>query len=472
MRTSSAALRKPAPTSSLAAEAEALFREAKRRARRRRLRRLCVALTVLVSGFLVFYLGFGGQATTSLSATPGPVVNSAAFSQHGILAFVSEGRLWVLDGETDKLTAVSRPSQQALDPQFSRDGRWLSYLVGTGQLWLARSDGRAPRHVGGGGWGGIGGQDWLPDGRLLTTAGIWQVSARGAVRRIGAAPDGLEAWSSDGGRYAFTSSSRVALSTKRSITIERLEVSSSLTGKRTTWWENRVSFTEQSGLAGGLFDGVIVLPHREGILFRLDPGGSGSLAADGLSVYELRGPGAQPKTLGVSLGDVVSVGSNGAFTFTDGGDRYAWLTKSVATCSAAMARCSVVHTMPGQLSFDPTWSPDGRTLAFVQAPSGSASDFFQRTLRRWYATHSLWVLRQGSDTPVEIPDVTGASVPIWSADGRSLLYEANDALWLLPTLSSKPVRVASPLFTPNRWPSYYGQISWSGQFAWLSHPAR
>jgi Tol biopolymer transport system component len=126
--------------------------------------------------------------------------------------------------------------------------------------------------------------------------------------------------------------------------------------------------------------------------------------------------------------------------------------------------------MQGQLSFDPAWSPDGRTLAFVQAPGGSASDFFQRTLRRWYATHSLWVLRQGSAAPAEIPGANGASVPIWSADGRSLLYEAGDALWLLPALSSKPVRIASPLFTPNRWPSYYGQITWSGKFAWFSRP--
>jgi WD40-like Beta Propeller Repeat len=471
MSTSRAADRKPAPTSDrLAAEAEALFREARRRARRRRLRRLSVAVTILVSGFLILYVGFDRQATTSPSATPRPLVNSAAFSHQGILAFVSEGRLWVLDGETGKLTGVSRSSQQALDPQFSPNGRWLSYLVGTGQLWLARSDGRSPRRVGGGRWG-IGGENWLPDGRLLTAAGILQVSASGAVRGVGAAPDGLEAWSPDGGRYAFTSGSRVALSTTRSVEVERLEVSSSLSGRRTTWYENRVSFTAQSGLAGGLFDGVIVLSHQEGILFRLDPGGSNSIAADGLSVYEIRGPGAQPKPLGVSLGDVISVGSNGAFTFTNGGDRYAWLTKSVQTCSAATARCSAVHTTPGQLSFDPTWSPDGKTLAFVQAPSGSASDFFQRTLRRWYATHSLWVLRQGSATPVEITDANGASVPIWSANGTSLLYEADDALWLLPTLSSKPVRIASPLFTPNHWPSYYGQISWSGQFAWLSHAA-
>ncbi len=66
-------------------------------------------------------------------------------------------------------------------------------------------------------------------------------------------------------------------------------------------------------------------------------------------------------------------------------------------------------------------------------------------------------------------DAAGASVPAWSADGKSLLYVAQDAVWLLPRLNGQSVRIAGPLFPPGHWPlSYYGQLGWSGQFAWWS----
>lgn len=40
------------------------------------------------------------------------------------------------------------------------------------------------------------------------------------------------------------------------------------------------------------------------------------------------------------------------------------------------------------------------------------------------------------------------------------------ALWLVATLPGKPVKVASPLFPPAAWPTYFGQVDWTQQFAW------
>jgi hypothetical protein len=57
---------------------------------------------------------------------------------------------------------------------------------------------------------------------------------------------------------------------------------------------------------------------------------------------------------------------------------------------------------------------------------------------------------------------------VWSADGKSLLYVADDGIWLLPTPASAPVEIATPLFARSSWPSYYGQIAWPSQFAWWS----
>jgi hypothetical protein len=62
----------------------------------------------------------------------------------------------------------------------------------------------------------------------------------------------------------------------------------------------------------------------------------------------------------------------------------------------------------------------------------------------------------------------GATIPLWSANGKSLLFVDDDGVWLLPTLDAKPARIATPLFAPSSWPSYFGQIAWPSQLSWWS----
>ena len=453
----------PAVREPVVDDADALIREARWRTRRRR-GRIAVVVLLVGAGVLAFFAATGGGSGIVAETASRPFVDVKTLSHGGELAFVSRGQLWVLDGDTNELVHVSRGSQQAADPQFSPNGRWLTYLVDSTQVWLARSDGASPRYVTTG--GGIGG--WLPNGRLVAGSGLWTISSAGIVTRVATVPRGLAAWSPDGGRYVFFSGS-LGSTTKASTGTQRLEVASSLNGKRTTWYTGKVSFT-QSGAQGYFLLDAVVLPAREGILFQFDPDQSADLPADGLELYELRAPGARPKQIGLTLGLPIAIGANGTFAITNGGNRYAWLTKSVETCSAASALCTPVPTAHGELSFDPAWSPNGKQLAFVEAPTISATNFFQATVKRWYASHSLWILQRARTTPDEIKGSGGASSPTWSANGKSVMYVANDALWLLPTLSSKPVRIASPLLTPNNWQSFFGEINWTDQFAWLSHP--
>ena len=60
-----------------------------------------------------------------------------------------------------------------------------------------------------------------------------------------------------------------------------------------------------------------------------------------------------------------------------------------------------------------------------------------------------------------------SSVPIWSTDGRSLLYVGHDGISLLPRPNAQPVEIARPLYR-GPWPAYYGQMPWPDQFAWWS----
>jgi WD40 repeat protein len=442
------------------AEAEALFKEARRRTRRRRASRLALVASAVTAAIAICDLAIGAQPRSSASATPAPAVNRSAFAGHGDLAFISRGTLWVLDGASGALTPVTGPSQQASDPAFSPGGRWLSYGVAN-QTWLAHADGSSPRLIS----SGSGGGSWIAGDLLLVGEHLWRISAGEGLTHAGSASTGLFTPTTGEHRYIFVSSTlRVAPDRRPSAGVMRLEVSGSLNGGRTTWLQTPVSFTPQDGLSEPAFTFALALPKHAGILV----GASTSCCdnADGVNLYEIRAAGAPRRSLGHTVGDTVSLGADGTFAFTRGGNRYAWLTKAVETCSTATERCTAVPTAAGVLSLDPAFSPNGRTLAFVEAAALDQTSIGQAQVLRWYATHSLWIRRDADATPARIAGTTGAAAPVWSADGRSLLYVADDALWLLPSLSGKPLRIAAPLFSPGAWPSFYGEVGWSGQFAW------
>ena len=81
------------------------------------------------------------------SSDPSPVVDAKAFHGHGDLAFVSRDRLYVLDGTTGKLTAVTSGAEVASAPALSPDGKWLAYSVGQSGAGVVRADGTSARAV-------------------------------------------------------------------------------------------------------------------------------------------------------------------------------------------------------------------------------------------------------------------------------------------------------------------------------------
>lgn len=392
-----------------------------------------------------------------------PIVDRRAFGHHGDVAFISRGTLWDLDGTTGKLTKVAGAKDHPSDPQIAPNGRWLSYALKSSEVWVARANGASPHLV------GMGGPiRWLSHDKLAIGSVMWDVSNTGVPRRVGMLPRDLVAWNQEGNRFAFESSSLVISYARRSVGADRLEISGSLRGKRVTWYSATVSFSRSLGAQGNFIDMVMVLPDQEGVLFTLDPYMSASVAADGLGLYELRSAGGTPARLGVTVGNTVTIGPQGSFSFTSGAGRYAWSHKTVVICAARVGGCARVPSPKGKLSLDPEWSTSAGTLAFIEAMPMAVASFSQRVLERWYSSHTLWVLRSGARSASEVPGTQGASAPVWAADGKSLMYVADDSLWLLPSLSGRPVRIESPLFDINAWPSYYGQISWSSQFAWSS----
>jgi hypothetical protein len=209
-----------------------------------------------------------------------------------------------------------------------------------------------------------------------------------------------------------------------------------------------------------------VLPGNQGLLYWFDPDSAD--AADGQALYLIKGPGQHPIRVGATLTGpgAVAVSPTGQFAIVNGLNRYAWQAKTLELCSPTSGGCAPVRAQKRDLTLDPARSPDATMLAFVEAPASSAPSFFQNVVASWYATHTLWILRSPGTEAHQITGSNGATTPVWAANGKSLLYEAGDALWLLPALPGRPVQIAAPLFPASNWPTYYGQVDRAQQFAW------
>jgi Tol biopolymer transport system component len=95
----------------------------------------------------------------------------------------------------------------------------------------------------------------------------------------------------------------------------------------------------------------------------------------------------------------------------------------------------------GGFGFDPSWSPDGSSVAYVSSPSprgGGGSD--------------VYVAEVGSSTPRQLtfdfPGGSSKSAPTWSPDGRTIAYLAtaggNTDVWTVPAVGGQsPTRVTS-----------------------------
>jgi WD40 repeat protein len=185
-------------------------------------------------------------------------------------------------------------------------------------------------------------------------------------------------------------------------------------------------------------------------------------------------PDARPRFVAATLSDgttrVVESRNGSLAVVADishgvNGNRIVWDAKQLQICRT---HCSPVVRDRSRVTLDPAWSPDGRRLAFVDAPDLTAGGWPQTQLQHWYASHVLRVLDVRSGRVTTIGSAAGATAPLWSSDGRSLVYFAHDSIWLLRHLAARPVRIAGPIFFAKRWPAFYGQMAWPSEMAWSS----
>jgi dipeptidyl aminopeptidase/acylaminoacyl peptidase len=475
------------------ADPEALFREARQRRRRRWWIGSCLFLVVAAAAAAVG-LAFQspGEPTRFMSGQPPvvsaverPLVNARALSGLGQLAFVSRNALWVFDGRTKGLRHVVLPEGVVpISPTFSPDGRWLAFVTETTTpthetLWIARSDGSQARRV-----AGLVVADafgWSPRADLFAVAAgpmsrrapfdqpmtVRLVSPTGPPRTVTPAPAiGGAAWSPDGTSLAVSTINSGFVASLASYTLE---------GDHRTAW-TRTSGAKEFLVPAGWWTGwgVVYTVVDNGAV----PDGEGGFS--NAALYAAADPHAPPRFLGDTVPNdsdgAPSATSSGLLTFVNDSGSFArtpWMGEQVEVCSPVSHACSAVPAPAGEVTEDPVWSPSGSVLAYVTAPTMNTSEFLAPVVSSWYGSHSLELYTPATQSVTTVNGAAGATVPNWSAHGQSLIYVANNALWLLPNERAQPVEIASPLFRQSTSPlsgpgipSYYGEIDWSQQFGW------
>jgi WD40 repeat protein len=154
------------------------------------------------------------------------------------------------------------------------------------------------------------------------------------------------------------------------------------------------------------------------IFFTVDPGGSGSIAADGLTLRVASAAGGPVTKLGTTLpypGYLSWCG--GRLVFIGGGDRIAIHAKELLAAAPPDWLPAPLWADTSRSFGSPACSPDGRSVAVLSQRSSMNANFFATRWRLWRVTLN------GKRTLLDAPPPGAADeAPVWSLDGRSVLF--------------------------------------------------
>ncbi len=393
-----------------------------------------------------------------------PQVNLDEFKGQGLLAFVWDGLLYVLDGDSGDLTRLS-DAGQAREPKWSPDGQWLAYIrysdarMNDGKLFIVKPDGSwshevnvLPMPV------NSDEISWLPTSDVLVVAngqGLYMV-------RPGDTPDKVNdisgVLSPDGKTIAFVKTLPYDEKHPENRSDALYVVPAS--GKEPV----QLYVAKESGICiTGWW------PDSEGLLFQIDPVHSASIMADGVGLYSLPISGGEPQLLTTSLGypEWLSWSPDGSkLLIVKGTGREIWLNKSLAVCDVKTGESIDLPQRPGTVSLDPDWSPDGKYIAYVQAVEQKEDISSAGGVASWEHTRTLWVADADSKNARQIKEAgTDIKRPLWSRDGSHILYLKNNSVWLVNLSGGSPVKIVGTFPDITDSVGYYGYVSWSNILA-------
>lgn len=398
-------------------------------------------------------------------------------SGHGELAVIRDHQLFLVGGPVSGTRRVPL-GQQAGDPEWSADGKWLSVVVTApapksnpyadepSKILILTAEGRVVHNLS----RGTDEYDvmtaWSPSADRLAISYTLHAKSPNNDRDVLAVADPVGgsldgkvaariisgfAWSPDGSRIAASIN---GFAGEPGAWHSRLVTISATSDAR-----HRVTTAE-----GNVFEVAGWWPDGSGILTWLDYQGSASLAADGLPLYDVSVTSGHRRLLAKSMLQypqwLATSPTTDEVAFVAGGSRE--LTgghKHLVVCG--LSSCHRLAQGASRVSFDPAWSDSGQ-LAFVRDRATNDSDGYAMSyVDRVQASGGVQV-RSVSGLRHAVRPARGAAAPMWGTDGAMLVVR-RDALWLLAPGLRHATKVVSGVQVPS---DYYGFVPWRDSFAW------
>jgi len=372
----------------------------------------------------------------------------------GAVAYLRGESLHVLDlsSRRDRVVAhVWIPGYEGI--AWSGDGRWLS--VGTDLVPAAGGPVCRPFAEKTGLYGGDPDLAWSPKGETLavtTAKGVFLDRPGGAPRRI--LPDG---WSAEGFSPGGT---RIAADgPNRTNSLWAVDLAG---GRRTLLFRSPNGAVGQPRLS-------LWTPDGRSLVLWTDTYDSVSGAADGVPLLRVPASGGHATPIAPLILPtrqfVVACGTD--VLASVGEDRYVSARKSLELVAPPSWRARDLSADPSRSWYDPSCSPDGRSiLATVTRMPGDEDGMVDSAQR------TIWLLSaNGARRPLVAPSnrAVSAEGARFSKDGRHVLYVehatrfgAPERLMLLDLATGRST-VEADL---GGKPDYYGLHDWAGTAAW------